>query len=298
MEETMDRFRMLLLAISSLHLRQDPSGSAGQGRRRRLVAALGAGMLLLGMGAAHAENINSCPVTITKPGTYNVNKDLVCNTNGNAITISADNVTLNLKGHILLGPQTGLFTSTGVSVGAQQNVIVENGTITGFSYGVLLQGSAFSTVSGIAARGNTNIGIYVASGHNNTLSGCNLSRNPQGIVCYGAVGTIANNTANSNGSVGIFVGGTLIMVQGNTANSNGSFGIYVAFSGATSNTVRGNTVEFNGGAGILVFGSQNTIESNTALGNYGFDLDDFNLACDSNTWLNNTFVTRSQTCIH
>jgi parallel beta-helix repeat protein len=285
--------------IGLLAQRGESLGSVRLACRRGLGAALAAGTLLLGIGAASAENINACPVTITKPGTYNVNKDLVCNTYGNAITISANNVTLNLKGHFLLGPQSGAGVSNGVYVGAQQNVIVENGTITGFWNGVLLQGSAFSTVSGIAARGNTFIGILVTSGHNNTLSGCNVSRNPQvGILCYGAVGTIANNTANSNGGPGIFVGGTLILVQGNTANSNGSVGIYVGFSGATSNTVRGNTVEFNGGEGILVAGSQNTIESNTALGNYGSDLYDFNPACDSNTWLNNTFVTGNQTCIH
>jgi parallel beta-helix repeat protein len=280
--------------IGSSLLRRRSLGSARLACRHGVAAALAIGTLWLGMGAAHAENINACPVTITKPGHYNLNKNLVCTTSGNAITIAADNVTLDLKGHFLIGPQTGgASTGVGVYVGAQQNVIVANGTITGFNVGVVLEGSTFSRVTGIAARGDY-FGMIVAGGHNNAVSGCDASQSGFfGIYSYSAVLTITNSTANSN-LAGIADFGTLTTIQGNTAEFNFNDGIGVH---GTQGTIQGNIAEFNR-LGFLVAGTGNTIRGNTALGNSGVDLYDQNGNCDSNTWLNNTFVTRDPICIH
>lgn len=241
-----------------------------------LAGVLAAAGLLLGSGAARADNIKSLPVTITKPGTYNVNQDLVCSAGGNAIMISADNVTLDLKGHVILGPQTGgSFTSTGVYVGAQQNVVVENGTITGFSNGVWFQGTSSSQVTGISATGAFNTGVTLISANGNTISGCNLSHNlANGVWSGNSASTITNNTASGNGFSGISLtnGSTQNMVQGNTTNLNGSFGILISQS------------------------TQNTLQGNTALGN-GTDFLDGNGNCSSNTWLGNTFRIINPSCI-
>ena len=241
-----------------------------------LVGILAAAGLLLGSGAARAEDIKSCPVTITKPGHYNVTQDLVCSASGSAITISADNVTLDLHGHSLLGSPAGI----GVYVGAQQNVTVENGSITGFYLDVWFEGASSSQVTGVSATGAGNAGVVLNHGNNNTVSGCVLSQNfYNGVWCGGtanASNTIVNNTTNGNGYAGIVLDVT-----------------------ATQNHVLGNTSDLNGYAGILVAvlaSTQNTIQGNTALGN-GTDLVDGRGNCSSNTWLDNTFHTSNPSCL-
>jgi parallel beta-helix repeat protein len=244
-------------------------------RRWGALAGVLAAGLLVGSGPARAEDIKSCPVTITKPGTYSLNQDLFCSTTGNAITISADNVTLNLKGHILLGPQTGF----GVYVGAHENVVVENGTISGFWFGVWFVGTGSSQVTGISAMGAGNAGVVLSNSYDNTVSGCVLSQNHFNGLWCGDGGSTANTIAN------------------NTANGNGFAGIALDNS-ATQNTVQGNTADLNGGPGIFAGGTttQNTIQGNTALGN-GTDLFDGSGNCSSNTWLGNTHHTSNPSCL-
>src|SRR5207302_9579551 len=109
--------------------------------------------------------------------------------------------------------------------------------------GVWLQGSTFSQVTGIAARGNSFIGIEVSGGHNNTVSNCTASHNLEaGIDSDSTLVTITNNTVNSNQDYGIFDSGTLDTIQGNTANSNHQG---ITLFDALQTTVRANTAEFN-----------------------------------------------------
>ena len=79
--------------------------------------------------------IISLPYTISAPGEYEVTGDLTVNgTDG--IDVKASNVTLDLGGFSIT--QLGSAGATvGVNDSSSDNVVVENGTISGFNRGVL-----------------------------------------------------------------------------------------------------------------------------------------------------------------
>jgi len=107
--------------------------------------------------------IYSVPTTIASPCHYCLNSDLsATDTFGTAIQINADDVTLDLSGHILDGLPAGSGTSaTGIS-GAKRNAIVRNGTVRGFQTGISL-GSTNAVVENLFVDRNT-IGAIHKSG--------------------------------------------------------------------------------------------------------------------------------------
>ena len=106
----------------------------------RLSLVLAGFIPFIGFGGsiARAETINctavtTIPATISSPGVYCLTGDLDGTSvgNGQAITIDADNVTLDLKGHTLKGPTTLLNTGIFVKDG-HRNVTIRNGTVLAF----------------------------------------------------------------------------------------------------------------------------------------------------------------------
>ena len=81
------------------------------------------------------------PVSINASGSYRLTSDLqVPTSTASGITISADDVTLDLNGFKILGP--GTLGADGVFIDGHQNVEVRNGTIRGFSRnGVFVSGA-------------------------------------------------------------------------------------------------------------------------------------------------------------
>jgi hypothetical protein len=82
------------------------------------------------------------PITITKPGSYQLGSNLkVTNPNVTAITVAADNVTIDLAGFTIEGPLAGeVGYGAGIMTSASPNrnyVLVRNGVVRGF-YGVAL----------------------------------------------------------------------------------------------------------------------------------------------------------------
>ncbi|MHA3770489.1 hypothetical protein ACXR0O_03010 [Verrucomicrobiota bacterium sgz303538] len=94
-----------------------------------------------------ATPITTLPATIKKPGIYVIKKDLNFKlATGAAITITANNVILDLGGHVLSNSLASTATSTptaaiGVSSSGPINVTVRNGRIVGFDDGVNLTSS-------------------------------------------------------------------------------------------------------------------------------------------------------------
>jgi hypothetical protein len=129
-----------------------------------IIFCLGLGALLIQVGRAATEfpengvhHITHVPVTISFPGIYVVDKDLVFTAipgghaydrdNGTAIQINASNVVLDLEWHSLSDPATYADgQSIGISLGNSgtssspsrqvANVAVVNGTLNGFSWGI------------------------------------------------------------------------------------------------------------------------------------------------------------------
>src|SRR5262245_57018630 len=88
---------------------------------------------------AHAETtqctaITSVPYTITVPGIYCLIADLEYpSASGDAITIEANNVVIDLNGHKIGNLAAGLgTTAVGISAARRQNITIKNGTLRGF----------------------------------------------------------------------------------------------------------------------------------------------------------------------
>lgn len=124
-------------------------------------------------------------------------------TNGNAITINANNVTLDLNGFKLDGQAAGAKTLTnGIYSLNHKDVTLKNGTIRGFLYGVLLSdsspghtGSGNHMIENLRVEGNMAVGLS-ASGRGNVL------RNNQVTDTGGSA-----YTEDYNGAYGIAVSG-------------------------------------------------------------------------------------------
>ena len=90
--------------------------------------------------AAAPTAISRIPFTITKPGRYLLSKSLTISTNFNAITIAADNVTLDLGDWTLeaIGLANTTHPSAAIFSLSQKNITIRNGTIRGFFRGIQL----------------------------------------------------------------------------------------------------------------------------------------------------------------
>ncbi len=218
--------------------------------------------------------VSSLPFTISESGSFFLTRDLL---GGAGITISADNVTLDLMGYSL-GPGTG----DGILVtGDRKSITIKNGTITGWSGdGVDAMSANNSRLENLFARSNGADGLRIGSG--GQVLRCAATNN----VGHGIDGEdstyLAASTARENGGDGINLrtGSTVTgcIVRGNTndgifaavgstvhdctASSNDVHGIRVE----ASSTVTNSTVRENGGDGINVR-TGSTVTTCTSRGN-------------------------------
>ncbi len=206
--------------------------------------------------------ISELPYTISQPGMYRLSGDLsLSTTNTNGITIDADNVTLDLNGHALIGPgKAAGSTGDGIYVdGPQYNIAIRNGTVRDWRLsGINASFAANSQFEALRCYNNGNYGI-------STLVSCTVRGNTccdnGGWGIFAANGsTVSGNTCYENGARGITTGSGCA-IAGNVCYDNTTDGIYA--SGGS--TVSGNTCSNNGGDGIL--GSASTISGNTCNSN-------------------------------
>jgi len=171
--------------------------------------------------------ISSLPFTINQPGSYYLTGNLTGTASQNGITISADNVTLDLMGFSLNGVASSLSGVT--STGTRKNISVVNGVIQGWG----AAGLKFDSTSG---------------------SGCILERliasnNGAGGIFSNIPGAIfrrCSATFNTSGSfTGAFTGGEGALIVECTATSNVNDG----FITGDGSTVRDCVARLNGSGG-------------------------------------------------
>jgi Periplasmic copper-binding protein (NosD) len=170
---------------------------------------------------AGATVITSLPYRITESGKYELNADLVANgTDG--IEVKVSNVTLDLKGYTLTQSQPG-FGGTGFGTLKGDNIVVENGTISGFGTGVLFNGNSnavehvrlVGNAAGVSLQGNnvivqgcfivgkgtaeTSLGVIVSFGSGTEIKDNQISETVYGVFSStnGACAMIHNYIANS-----------------------------------------------------------------------------------------------------
>ena len=228
------------------------------------------------------------PKTIDTPGSYYLIEDV--SSAGTAITITVDDVTIDLSGFALVGPGSG--TNYGIYMNARSNVEIRNGTVQDFDYGIYENSNngRGHRVIDVRAIYNRYSGIYLwGSGH--LVKGCTVGNNGNsatGVVhgIYTGSGcTVTGNTVYHNGDsatnmliFGIYTGYGCT-VTGNTAYNNGTsatgnvYGIY-ANPGCT---VTSNTAYYNGfgatGVGYGIYlGGNCLVDQNTAYSNNGTNM--------------------------
>lgn len=235
----------------------------------RLLPALLVAVFTL-TSALHAQDsesklgtpVTSLPFNITAPGVYSVNTELPTTTmqSGAAITISADNVTLELNGHNISNTNAS-NAAEGIYAYDHKNVTVHNGAVRGFWIGVdfpssVTDGSKSSAhkVEGIAVDGSTWFGIRVY-GSGNVVRRCQVTNsggstagdnNGYGIIVQTGSGNLVTDNEvtgvkaanSSHASYGIcLLGGTGAFVLNNRVAQTGT-GIY--YDGGTSGKYRDN----------------------------------------------------------
>ena len=217
-------------------------------------------------------------IKIKQSGSYYLTGNRLCSSTG--IQVDADNVTIDLMGYSLIGPDSGL--NHGISMTARTNVEVRNGTVRDFYNGVFensINGKSHRLVN-LRAVSNISHGFYIL-GSSNLVKDCSASENGDTGIQTRHGCTVTGNTSWENGSKGISAGYGCT-VTGNTAYDNNDDGIYASNgSTVTGNTCRSNTgdgIEVtlrsrvtdntceNNGAGIHLVYGYNHIKANTLIG--------------------------------
>jgi hypothetical protein len=197
------------------------------------------------------------PVTISEPGSYRLQSNLVVKeASVTVIEITANDVTIDLAGFSIVGPNTCAGTPVECTVGgggigvkavadagpSPENVRVMNGTVRGMGgHGIRLIGNA-TVVERVHAVSNGGPGIVVGQG--NIIDSVAMFNGSGAAV----VGLIVRGTVAMNNAFGIFIrpGG---VATGNSAIANAATGLSVqcpavVVGNSTSNN--GTNVQLNG----------------------------------------------------
>ncbi|HEY8226935.1 MAG TPA: NosD domain-containing protein [Pyrinomonadaceae bacterium] len=153
------------------------------------------------------------PTTITESGSYVLLRDIALGAPGTAIVIAADNVSLNLNGHALIGP--GNKQGVGVAVEGVSGVSVHDGMISGFGTCVSIVNAHNVRAESLQIRGEDGggpppgeVGVLVLNSRGVVLRENTISRTFLGIFVRGG-GSGGNRisantiTGGQNGQIGI-----------------------------------------------------------------------------------------------
>jgi len=167
--------------------------------------------------------ISSLPYDIDQPGSYYVTGPLYT-TNNRGITVMSSHVTVDLMGFTITGSQNtnghGVHILGGEDV-MLRNVVVKNGGITQFGYGVLVNNAIGGVLRDLVIYENIAEGIMI--------------RNKAPGIC--ADFTVEHNVITDNGASGIFISGAgndggnrTHTIRNNKISGNLEHGVFMTFS--------------------------------------------------------------------
>jgi parallel beta-helix repeat protein len=232
-----------------------------------ILALAVAGCLAFGAGQASASHV-SCGDTITID--TKLDSDLV-NCPNNGIVIGADDITVDLNGHLIDGDGAefdgcpeGEPCDFGVLNDGHDGVSVRDGSVRQFAVGALIFSARHNRVLGISSSRNLLFGFLVADSARSLVRDSSGNRNPapegDGL---GLVGSnhirILHNSFRRNG-LGIHVDdSTHNLIKRNRISRNAEFGIFMQ---GDHNRARRNRCRRNGTCVLVNPGSRNVITRN------------------------------------
>ncbi len=209
------------------------------------------------------------PIVIDTPGSYVLTADLHVTEPGvNGINITAENVVLDLAGHVVRGPGSGSGSGRGIHGDHVDEILVFNGSVTEFDEGITVIADAIGnsrfhdlTISNCDNRALTFVG---GDAHHITAQSNGHSAS-SGAAVYCGFCTMSSVVARyNNNGISIQYGSA----ENCTASENLGFGIQVIGSSLT-----GGAVLANGGDGVYVARSVVLGVSSTANEGWGFLLE-------------------------
>jgi len=197
--------------------------------------------------------ISSLPYSVATQGSYYLTANLTANGSTQGITISADNVTLDLNGFALVGGGSGQVAGINVPA-AHKNIYIRNGTVRGWTNGgVNASNATNSVIQGLRLSNNSASSTFfnvaaLSIGSGSTVKDCVVAQNPN---CHGiAAGTACSVSGcvvhGNSAATGIRAADSCYVV-GNISDSNGT-GIVVG----SGNRIESNSCTSNASAGVLV----------------------------------------------
>ena len=224
--------------------------------------------------------ITNVPYTISQPGSYYLATNL--NSGATGIVIGTNGVTLDLMGFTLSGDRSGL--GHGIHLNAPgdapiRDLVVRNGSIRGFSYGIQAKNSRNSRFEELAVFSNLYYGIKLdgvgGACDGNAIVRCALRGNGFAAIHLDGSGGQCNGNLVSgcsfqgNGDHGLFVQSGSGQCDGNAivrcaVVGNAAYGIHVvgASGQCNGNLISGCTVVSNGTYGLVLNGNGGRCEGN------------------------------------
>ncbi len=223
--------------------------------------------------------VSRIPITIPWPARIRLSGTLVGTDVTNGITITANNVTVDMDGHALIGYSSS-YDGIAVAPGCE-NIAINNGIISMWGQYGINAGNAFAIkVTGVQVHSNgfarTASGMLLGS--NSIVRQCQAIGNKVDGLNIKGGSTIADSVFNRNGSDGIYATSGCSIFNC-TASLNSQDGIASEFGGTiqscvcsensddgiqvnTGNQVLNNTCDSNN-YGINFYGDRNTIDGNS-----------------------------------
>jgi parallel beta-helix repeat protein len=211
--------------------------------------------------------ITNIPLTISAPGSYYLTTNLTGTAGQNGITITTDDVTIDLNGFTLTGgasgPSNGIFADV-----LRENLLVRNGVVRGWpGDGIKFQAVRNCWLVDVGVYSN---GMFGVNSGQSIMERCVGAFNSVGFIT-GAGSVFRDCTAFSNTGTGIAADkGSIVM--GCSAYDNGSGGISVTQGGQVSQCAAyrnsGNGIAAGDGSTVTDCSSYDNVFSGFSIGRY------------------------------
>ncbi len=242
--------------------------------------------------------ITALPFPITAPGSYYLGSSLAGVPGADGITISADDVDIDLGGFEIVGGPGSLPGISILPLPVSGNVTIHDGQVRDWgSDGITLgMGAGNAHIYNVSSVGNVGAGVIsgiqsivrnvIANGNGTTgidvindskLTNCVAVSNGADGIVTGFGSHVSDSVAGSNGGVGFSLTGPNCVLIGSVADLNGGDGIVAGGGCRIVDTLAAGNGTAALGSGILLTGANNSIEGCIMEGNVDGGVDTIGL---------------------